>query len=55
VRPVPDLATKLIRKSTPRHVRRKLSAHVDGGPSGGSIMRRPGSEDPHGRELKVDL
>ena len=25
------------------------------GPSGGSIMRRPGSEDPHGRELKVDL
>ena len=55
MRPVPDLATKLIRKSTPRHVRRKLSAHVDGGPSGGSIMRRPRSKDPHGRELKVDL
>ena len=55
VRPVPDLATMLIRKSTPRHVRWKLSTHVDGGLSGGSIMRRPGSEDPHGRELKVDL
>ena len=26
--------------------------HVDGGPSGGSIVRRPGSEDPHRREQK---
>ena len=24
----------------------KISASVDGGPSGGSRMRRPGSEDP---------
>jgi hypothetical protein len=33
-------------------VRRKISAHVDGGPSGASSMRRPGSEDPHWRERK---
>jgi hypothetical protein len=31
-------------------VRRKISAHVDGGLSGGSRVRRPGSEDPHRRE-----
>ena len=32
-----------------RHVCRKISASVDGGPSGGSRVRRPGSEDPHRR------
>ena len=26
------------------------SAHVDGGPSGWSSIRRPGSKDPHQRE-----
>ena len=26
-----------------------ISASVDGGPSGGSRVRRPGSEDPHRR------
>ena len=31
------------------------SAHVDGGPSGGSSMRRPGSEDPYRRERKFSL
>ena len=31
-------------------MRRKISAHVDGGMSGGSSVRRPGSEDPHWRE-----
>ena len=30
-----------------RHVRRKISASVDGGSSGGSRLRRPGSKDPH--------
>ena len=35
-----------------RHLRRKISAHVDGGLSRGSRVRRPGSEDPHRRELK---
>ena len=30
-------------------------AHVDGGLSGGSRVRRPGSEDPHWRELKFFL
>ena len=33
-------------------MRRKISAHVDGGLSGGSRVRRPGSEDPHRRERK---
>ena len=37
-------------------MRVQISAHVDGGPSvgasGGSSMRRPGSEDPHRRERK---
>jgi hypothetical protein len=28
-------------------MRLKISAHVDGGLSAGSRMRRPGSEDPH--------
>ena len=30
-----------------RHVRRKIKSGVDGGPSGGSSVHRPGSEDPH--------
>ena len=30
-----------------------MSASVDGGPSGGSRMRRPGSEDPHWRQRKL--
>jgi hypothetical protein len=34
-------------------VRRKISAHVDGGLSGGSRVLRPGSEDPHRRERKL--
>ena len=34
---------------------RKISAHVDGGLSGGSRVRRPGSEDPHRRERKSSL
>ena len=51
-----DLARKLIRKAfrqfhpPPRHVRRKISANVDGGPSVRSSMPRPGNEDPHRRE-----
>ena len=32
----------------------KISSHVDGGPSGGSSVRRPGSGDPHRREQKFD-
>ena len=49
-----DLARKLIRKTVrqfppPRHVRRKISTSVDGGPSEGSRVRRPGSEDSHRR------
>ena len=36
-----------------RHVCRKNSASVDGGPCGGSRVRRPGSEDPHQREQNV--
>ena len=31
---------------------RKIPAHVDWGPSGGSSVRRPGGEDPHWPELK---
>ena len=31
-------------------MRRKISAHVDGGLSGGSRVRGPGSEDPHRHE-----
>ena len=30
----------------------KISTHVYGGPSRGSRVRRPGSEDPHLRERK---
>jgi hypothetical protein len=33
----------------------KISAHVDGGPSGGSSMRRPRSEDPHRRERNYNV
>ena len=35
-----------------RQMHRKISTHVAGGPSGGSNMCRPGSEDPHRRERK---
>ena len=31
-------------------MRQKISAHSDVGPSGGSSVRRPGSEDPHRHE-----
>ena len=31
----------------------KISAHVDGGPRGGSRVRKPGNEDPHRRERNV--
>ena len=34
-------------------MRRKISAHVDGGPSGWSSVSRPGSEDPHRRERNL--
>ena len=33
-----------------RYVRRKITASVDGGPSGGSSVRRPLSEDPRRRQ-----
>ena len=39
----------------PRHVRRKISAGVDGGLSGGSSVRRPGSEDPHRHQRKFSI
>ena len=32
-----------------------ISAQVKGGPSGGSSMRRPGSEDPHPDEQKFGV
>ena len=35
-----------------RHIHRITSAGVDEGPSGGSSMRRPGSEDLHWRQRK---
>ena len=31
----------------------KIFAHVDGGMSGGSRVRRPGSEDPHWRGYRI--
>ena len=34
-----------------RNMCRKISTYVDGGLSGGSGVRRPGSEDPHWRLL----
>jgi hypothetical protein len=43
------LIQKLSDNPPPGHVREKISASVDGGPSGGSRVRRPGSEDPHRR------
>ena len=55
VRPVPDLATKLIRKSTPRHVRRKLSAHVDGGRAEGLSCADPGARTPIGMSRFVKI
>ena len=36
-------------------MRRKISALVDGGLSGGSRVRRPWSEDPHRRERKFSI
>ena len=50
---LPDLARKLIRKifwkfPPPRHVRRKISARVDGGTSGPSSVRRRGARTPIG-------
>ena len=35
-----------------RQLRRNISAHVDGGASGRSSVRKPGSEDPHWRDWK---
>ena len=35
-----------------RHVCWKISTHVNGGPSGGSSMRRPCNEDPIGVKAK---
>ena len=32
----------------------KISASVDGGPSGGSHVRRPGSEDPQFPNFVID-
>ena len=36
-----------------RNVRWKISAHIDEGLSGGSRVRRHGSEDPHRHERKL--
>ena len=36
-------------------MRRKISAHVDGGLSGGSHVRRPGSKVPNRRERNFHL
>ena len=36
-----------------RQVWRKISCHVDGGPSGGSSLPRPGSRDPYRRGRKL--
>ena len=36
-------------------MRQNISAHVDGGPSGGSSVRRHGSEDPHWRERNLRI
>ena len=36
-------------------MRQKKSAHVDGGLTGGSSVRRPGSEDPHRRERECSF
>jgi hypothetical protein len=36
------------------HVRRKISADADGGPSRGSHVRRPGGEDPNRPQRKLN-
>ena len=36
-----------------RHVRQTKFAHVDGGPSRGSSVRRPGSENPQRHEQNI--
>ena len=36
-------------------VHQQISAHVNGGQSGGSSVRRPGGEDPHRRERKLNI
>ena len=38
-----------------RHMRRNCFAHIAGGPTGGSIVRRPRSEDPHRPEWKFNI
>jgi hypothetical protein len=53
-----DLARKLMENSFSvpphsRHVRQKISAHVDWGLSRWSRVHRPGTEDPHRRERKL--
>ena len=56
------MAQKLIRKwlksfstppSLPRHMRQIVSAGVDGGLSGVSSVRRPGSEDPYQAPVEI--
>ena len=46
---LPELARKLISNFS---FKLPMCAGVDGGPSGGSSVHRPRSEDPHGRQLK---
>ena len=48
----PPLLTAFFSFSGFRRMRREISASVDGGLSGGSSVRRPGSEDPHRRQRK---
>ena len=54
-----DLARKLIRKTfrqfypPTQTCAAKISANVNGGPSGGSSIRRPMSEDPHRRQRNL--
>jgi hypothetical protein len=38
-----------------QHLQQNISAHVNGGPSGGSSVHTPGSEDPHRFERKFFL
>ena len=51
--------SKLLSKDDPVEFRtlqaNKVIASVDGGPSGGSIIHRPGSEDPLQEEVKMQL
>ena len=37
------------------YTHRKISAHVDGGLSGGSPLRKPGSEDPLGVRGNISI